>query len=150
MVTMLLGGLWHGAAWGFVFWGFLHGLFLLLERTRGSLTLRREPAGSPVLVFVLVTLAWIPFRAESLPEVFDVAAALVRPSLAVPGPPLSTLIWIVFVVTVSFLMDTRLVRVRRVFSEQPLVAGALTGLVLITAVVASAGATSTPFLYFQF
>ncbi len=35
MLTMLLGGLWHGAAWTFVFWGFLHGLYLSIERALG-------------------------------------------------------------------------------------------------------------------
>jgi D-alanyl-lipoteichoic acid acyltransferase DltB (MBOAT superfamily) len=70
MVTMLLGGLWHGAAWTFVVWGGVHGLFLLAERglrtlVPGSWRARAgwAPAG---LTFLLVCLAWVLFRASTL------------------------------------------------------------------------------------
>jgi len=65
MLTMLLGGLWHGPSWNFVLWGFLHGLYLALERV---IPLRQ---GGPVRflllppVFLLVTLTWIPFVTSS-------------------------------------------------------------------------------------
>ena len=69
MVTMLLGGIWHGAAWKFVAWGALHGGGLALERLIEPLLGRR--AQSPVaravatlVVFHFVCLAWIFFRAE--------------------------------------------------------------------------------------
>jgi alginate O-acetyltransferase complex protein AlgI len=72
MLTMILGGLWHGASWTFVFWGFLHGLYLVLER----LAQRAFPgffASQNILVtgvrwlivFHGVCLAWIFFRAGS-------------------------------------------------------------------------------------
>ncbi len=69
-LTMLLGGLWHGANWTFITWGGLHGGSLAVERKflRG-----REPRGGMlwkwlrrIVVFHLVCLAWIFFRAESL------------------------------------------------------------------------------------
>ena len=68
MITMLLGGLWHGASWNFVLWGGLHGAYLAVERflTGG------KPAPSPwssfrawgrsLLVFLVVTITWVPFR----------------------------------------------------------------------------------------
>lgn len=69
LVTMLIGGLWHGAGWTFVLWGGLHGLFLvanhLWRRATGGLG-----AGSAarwtgrVLTFLVVVIAWVPFRAE--------------------------------------------------------------------------------------
>jgi alginate O-acetyltransferase complex protein AlgI len=68
MLTMLLGGLWHGASWTFVAWGGYHGLLLALERiVRG----RREPTGLirvplALLTFLLVTLGWVLFRAGTL------------------------------------------------------------------------------------
>ncbi len=81
-VTMLLGGLWHGASWTFVIWGGLHGLYLVLER--GVRRLIPLPLGrsaivqAPValLTFLLVCVAWVFFRAHSFAKAFDVVAAL--------------------------------------------------------------------------
>jgi alginate O-acetyltransferase complex protein AlgI len=72
MITMLLGGLWHGAAWTFVFWGALHGLCLTTERAFGvarapqSTTSRRLDPLRSFLVFNLIALTWIPFRSGSI------------------------------------------------------------------------------------
>jgi alginate O-acetyltransferase complex protein AlgI len=60
--TMLLCGLWHGAAWRFVLWGGLHGLYLVLH-AHCRLTLPRALAQSLTLLAVIV--AWVPFRASS-------------------------------------------------------------------------------------
>jgi len=66
MLTMLLGGLWHGAAWGFVLWGGLHGLYLGAERIlRGRFKPLPAWAGW-LIVLNLVVLAWIPYRAPDI------------------------------------------------------------------------------------
>ncbi|MDD5478691.1 MBOAT family O-acyltransferase [Rhodoferax sp.] len=77
-LTMLLGGLWHGANWTFVIWGGLHGLFLVLHHAwRGVHNGLKFPATpqplvwlvkglSVLLTFMLVVLAWVFFRADSL------------------------------------------------------------------------------------
>ncbi|MEL6718524.1 MAG: MBOAT family O-acyltransferase [Bacteroidota bacterium] len=72
MITMLLGGLWHGASWVYVFWGFLHGLYLVLQRLLqkpmeklwDSLRLPSflQAAISMLVVYLLTCLAWIFFR----------------------------------------------------------------------------------------
>ena len=69
MLTMLIGGLWHGASWMFVLWGSLHGLYLVVERWlrlgfAGGLH-RPRPAtiAGSILIFLVITLTWIPFRA---------------------------------------------------------------------------------------
>lgn len=76
MITMALGGLWHGARWTFVVWGVAHGAAIaithVLRRFRGA-----SPSGAPkefavVAVFLFVTITWIPFRAESLSEAWRV------------------------------------------------------------------------------
>ena len=63
MITMLLGGLWHGAAWTFVLWGGLHGAALAVNHAweRAGHTLPRHLA--QLLTLLFVTLAWVPFRA---------------------------------------------------------------------------------------
>ena len=72
--TMLLGGLWHGAGVGFVIWGGLHGLLLVLYRALGAQRVDRERPITVfdipriVLLFHLVCLAWVPFRAVGWAE----------------------------------------------------------------------------------
>ena len=67
MATMVLGGLWHGASWNFVLWGAVHGVMLVLHQAWRSLSPWRLPTALAVpLTFVLVALAWIPFRAADL------------------------------------------------------------------------------------
>jgi alginate O-acetyltransferase complex protein AlgI len=70
VVVMLLGGLWHGAAWTFVIWGAIHGGMLVVERARGK-TSFYEKLPRPVrvaLTFTLVNLAWVFFRSNDLPS----------------------------------------------------------------------------------
>ena len=76
MVVMCLGGLWHGAGWGFVIWGALHGMYLVINHLWRSLRAfwgqnidKTTKAGvffSRCLTFVLVVLAWVFFHAENL------------------------------------------------------------------------------------
>src|SRR6476619_5793885 len=78
MLTMLLGGLWHGAAWTFVIWGGLHGSALVWERWRSD---RRGPVEraetrwttwrARILTFHFVCFAWIFFRADSFTAAWD-------------------------------------------------------------------------------
>lgn len=81
-VTMLLGGLWHGAGWTFLLWGALHGLFIVSNHLlRRSGRLPADPgAGLRLLfwatTFLLVSLAWIPFRAADLATAAAVFSAL--------------------------------------------------------------------------
>ncbi len=80
MLTMLLGGLWHGANWTFVAWGGYHGLLLALERTVG-VGRGADPRGAMRFLrigftFILVLFGWVLFRARSFGEAFDVVKAM--------------------------------------------------------------------------
>ena len=68
MLTMLLGGLWHGAAWNFVIWGGIHGGMLAFERSRGKTSLyHRMPKVLRIgLTFLIVCVAWVFFRSANL------------------------------------------------------------------------------------
>lgn len=84
MVTMLLGGLWHGASWVFYFWGFLHGTYLIIQRFLGKpfghlMTALRFPkplqqAIDILIVYFFTCLAWVFFRAPD----FDVAITYIQ------------------------------------------------------------------------
>jgi alginate O-acetyltransferase complex protein AlgI len=64
MVTMLLGGLWHGANWTFAAWGTWHGLLLILHQATAARWERLPPMWQRNVTFVLVTLGWVFFRAD--------------------------------------------------------------------------------------
>ena len=65
-VTMLLGGLWHGADWTFVIWGALHGVALSVNHLWRERKFTMLPALACTLTFIFVTLAWVLFRAHSI------------------------------------------------------------------------------------
>lgn len=86
-LTMLLGGIWHGAHWNFAIWGALHGAYLVVNhlwRASGN----RMPAWTARgLTLVAVLAAWVPFRAESLPAAWRYMRALAgaEPARSLPG-----------------------------------------------------------------
>jgi alginate O-acetyltransferase complex protein AlgI len=89
MLTMLLGGFWHGAAWTFVVWGCLHGVYLVINHAwqggRERLGWKTElgaigKVGGSVLTFICVVIAWVFFRAEN----FASAAAMLK-AMTVPS-----------------------------------------------------------------
>ncbi|MEM7637845.1 MAG: MBOAT family O-acyltransferase [Pseudomonadota bacterium] len=75
MATMVLGGLWHGAAWTFVAWGALHGAALIFQKAtfRSDIALRFGLGLVATQLFVLLT--WVPFRAESFADTMTVWSA---------------------------------------------------------------------------
>ncbi len=75
MLVMLLGGLWHGAAWVFIAWGAWHGGLLVYERWRGAGE-RPRRLGSVAGTFMLVLIGWVLFRSSDLTQAFDVYAGM--------------------------------------------------------------------------
>lgn len=71
MLTMLLGGLWHGAAWRFVLWGGLHGFYLVIHGWSERLPLRVPLVLSWALTLFAVLMAWVPFRAAGFAQAMD-------------------------------------------------------------------------------
>jgi len=97
MITMLLGGLWHGAAWTFVFWGFLHGGYLILHRLLldfskrlgvldGSFSSRiLSWLGWPVTL-ALVWFTWVYFRMPSFHDAWTMTTAMMGLSITAEAP----------------------------------------------------------------
>lgn len=84
MITMLLGGLWHGASLKFIFWGGLHGLWLALERITEKLRVNipvfiRRPLGV-LITFHLVSFLWIFFRAPDFEQALQVINKVISPT----------------------------------------------------------------------
>jgi D-alanyl-lipoteichoic acid acyltransferase DltB (MBOAT superfamily) len=92
MITMLLGGLWHGAAWTFVAWGALHGAYLCVNHAWSNYGPAVAPrfarvgnAAAFVLTFVSVVVAWVFFRADSISSATFVLSRMADPTNIVFG-----------------------------------------------------------------
>jgi hypothetical protein len=108
LLTMLIGGLWHGASWTFVAWGGLHGLYLIVNHawqrvrellgfTSPSTRASRLAAGS--LTFAAVVFAWVFFRAESFGAALNMLQGMIGGAgLGSPAPPSDMTQWIVVLV----------------------------------------------------
>ncbi len=101
-ITMILGGLWHGASWSFVLWGTLHGVYLVIHHAFRAVAERAGWAGglgrsrvfavtSWLLTFTAVVCAWVLFRAQSLGGAGRVLGALV--GQGDPGLDAHALVW---------------------------------------------------------
>jgi len=90
IVTMLLGGLWHGASWNFVIWGGMHGGMLAFERSQGREGFYHN-LPKPVRIavtFVVVLFAWVFFRARDLTHAFHYLGSMFGVRDALPGSAL--------------------------------------------------------------
>jgi alginate O-acetyltransferase complex protein AlgI len=160
IITMLLGGLWHGAAWTFVAWGALHGVGQATGYARRA---RREELGLPpledtpgrrawqrVATFHLVCLGWVFFRADSL----RAAGVLLWRLVTAPGP--APLVKPGLVAVVALALASQYVpkdaakKVQASFSHlRPAAQGLLLGGVLL--VITSLGPQGVaPFIYYRF
>ncbi|MEM6477364.1 MAG: MBOAT family protein, partial [Pseudomonadota bacterium] len=77
LLTMVLGGLWHGANWTFVMWGAWHGLILCVERVLGVKTSGKFSVARWAITMLLVIIGWVFFRASSLGAAFEMLAGMV-------------------------------------------------------------------------
>jgi D-alanyl-lipoteichoic acid acyltransferase DltB (MBOAT superfamily) len=152
MLTMLLGGLWHGASWTFLLWGGIHGAGLSVERwVRERFGGFHVPAWVAWLVtFHVVCVAWVFFRAPDLATAFDVLGGL---GLSGPSPlvTLPLVLLVVAAVAVQALppgwwREAEGWFVARPVAAQGLAVGAL--IVIGDAAVGQQGVA--PFIYYQF
>ncbi|KPK36121.1 MAG: hypothetical protein AMK70_03500 [Nitrospira bacterium SG8_35_1] len=95
MITMVLGGLWHGAAWTYVIWGFYHGILLVIHRFIKDHVLFQLPQGlkkdlltfvKVIIMFHLACLGWLFFRAQSLSQAWQILYSMMT-NFYYPGVP---------------------------------------------------------------
>jgi D-alanyl-lipoteichoic acid acyltransferase DltB (MBOAT superfamily) len=149
MLTMVLGGLWHGAAWTFLLWGAFHGLGLIAEHALGGRL--KLPAWLRWFVtFHLVVFGWILFRSQSLALFGTFLSRLLVPGSATRASA-TVLAAIVIVIGLQLLPTGPLTRIQLYFERLRPVALA----VMLALVIAFVGATVPsqgvpPFIYFRF
>ncbi len=158
LVTMLLGGLWHGAGVNFVVWGALHGVLLVLYRLLPSRVPREAPlrwrdAPRIAILFNLVCLVWVPFRAATWSDAVAFYGGVAGRSQLRGWPPLPTAIVVLCMAlhVGERALRTRLPRIHERIGRAawgPLLEGGLLGVVLVGSLLASGAGVE--FIYFQF
>jgi alginate O-acetyltransferase complex protein AlgI len=150
LVTMTLGGLWHGASWTFVLWGVYHGVLLALGRL---IPVPRWATGTwtrpfwVVLTFVTVTFGWVLFRATSFGDAATVLRGMVWPTAG------ATLGWEQVAMVVAAMMAVFLggmIDVRKLSARvpEPVAAAGLAGFAVVYFVLIPLSASG--FIYFHF
>ena len=158
LVTMVLGGLWHGAAWTFVLWGALHGTALVLHRLWAGwawaplIRLRGWPGYRWVArlgTFHLVCLGWVLFRAPSL-DVAGEALSALRGGGTGPGFAPSLAVVVALGLASQALPRRVTAAVRQRFERWPLVAQGAAAAMAVLIIEALAPEGIAPFIYFRF
>ncbi len=162
MLTMLLGGLWHGAAWTFVVWGGLHGAYLAVERWLGGRAMARRIEGERsfagklglgLLTYFLVNLTWVFFRADDFPTAWRLIRSMFGFSGDAPGTPLPTLyvlfvsVTTVILVTAHWLMRDRTLEDVAEATPRWILVGTLAVMGFLIIITQGSG---DAFIYFQF
>lgn len=159
-ITMLLGGLWHGASWTFVVWGGLHGAYLIVERLARGLLPRGGGSkstlyqiGLALATYALTCVTWVFFRARSFPQAFAILTSMFGQSDAGAASTLSpldlTLVGIVTFLLLGTHWCMRNTTVQAVWGRFPWWAGALFLTFCLVAIVTMSG-YDRAFIYFQF
>ncbi len=159
MLTMLIGGLWHGASWTFVVWGGLHGLYLAIERkfkllfgNPAWLKKRLIQLGLGILTYLMINITWVFFRAQSFPQAFGLIKSMF--GLNPDGKPVLATVHIIMVTLVTLSMLLVHWRMRNTSLESVVaktswpVLGTLWGLMLFLIIITQGSGDA--FIYFQF
>ena len=158
MLTMLLGGLWHGAAWNFIIWGAWHGLLLCVHRVWDQYWTTRDDAWrssttwlicSRLLLFHAVCLGWVFFRAQDFEQAIAVLTQL-GSGAWLADLPLGMLLCVGLGIGMQYVPERCLLRLQYQAMQIPVwVLGALFALALTLIEVLGPSAPA-PFIYFQF
>ena len=162
MITMLLGGLWHGAAWKFVFWGAGHGLGLCVNKAWSQATAGRfgqagvaRALGSWALTFTFVTLLWVFFRAASFSDACSMISRIFTDFhiSQLPDFVLARHTWCLLmglVVVMHFIPSEFYADLVSLFVESLWIWKLLLFMLVVQLVIEFASADIQPFIYFQF
>jgi len=152
MLTMLLGGLWHGAAWTFVIWGGIHGVGLCVERALGwRPASRRAQWFGRIVTFQIVCFAWIFFRADSLARAGQILERLFT-AWGQSSPLVTTSVLLAIAVGIGgqYVRPSVVTAVVRGFGRMPTLAQASCIGVGVALIETLGPVGVPPFIYFRF
>jgi len=145
MATFIIGGLWHGAGWTFVFWGFLHGLALMVQRLWSMLGLKIWTWLAWFITFNFVNIAWIFFRAKEWDDAIKVLNGMFFGSIDFNISTFKILSILIGFFIILILKNTTVLLVKKTFTKLNLV------IFYIVFLLGFVNISSTSeFLYFRF
>lgn len=159
-LTMLIGGLWHGAAWKFVFWGAMHGVGLAVHKACKPV-LKKIPDNwlvvfiSWALTFVYVSLLWVFFRAAD----FSQSVLIIQNIFVdfrwdqIPQFFEARMVWCIMMaalIVMHFIPQRYADKAQLIFIRSPWIVRLLTFLIVVQLVIEFMTAEVSPFIYFQF
>lgn len=160
MLTMLLGGLWHGASWKYMMWGGIHGVALALDKLRMSIFKNVKGNGFTrvlgiLFTFHLVVFCWIYFRADSFESAGEVINQIVYKMNWELAPDFfygyQKVVWMLFAGYVLHFTPKRWDDwAESAYNTAPMVFQTLVFTLVLWIVYQSAGSEIQPFIYFQF
>jgi alginate O-acetyltransferase complex protein AlgI len=171
LIVFFLCGLWHGASWNFVVWGLFHGAFLVFERLGLAAWLQKRPrALRHVYTMLVIMVAWVFFRAETLSHALAFLQAMIGRGHGLSlgySPAMYLNTELVLALLVGVLGSTALVPALRKWQEQlvseragttrvfaetgaRLLSFAVLVLIFVASAALSAAGTYNPFIYFRF
>jgi alginate O-acetyltransferase complex protein AlgI len=162
LVTMLIGGFWHGANWKFVFWGFGHGILLVAHKIMGIVLKDHSiinskifKLGSWIFTFSLVGLLWVPFRAGSLEDTFVIYAGLskgfeFKMIVGLFQNNRDLMLFLILGFSLTLLNDSLKNKIRVWFAKQDFIILTLIFILLIQVMLQFQSSNVEPFIYFQF
>lgn len=157
VITMLLGGLWHGAAWTFVIWGGLHGCLLAAHRAVGGYAprdklerLQWRHLPRVIITFALVSLLWIFFRADTLTQAGEYLRGLASArSGGISVDDVIIVAWAAIFIILFDIAQRFSGKHEPVLAWHPALRGATCAALFLSVLMWSGGAAQ-PFIYFQF
>lgn len=144
IIVFTLSGLWHGASWTFVAWGFYWAIIMIIERY----TLDRRINPGVVTTFILAVFGWILFRSQSLQQFADIMAKIFSPGIFEIPTGLTPFILIIPLVTIEWFGRQQSFPIRQL--KMPTPVRWLFYLLLLGVILWSVDGSTGDFIYFQF
>ncbi len=110
LATFILGGIWHGAGWTFVFWGFLHGMALVIHRLWKSYGLRMPKILAWFITFNFVNISWIFFRAKDWDSAIKVLSSMFNLNYIIIPSFSPMIVWLLFGFVLTLLFKNSMER----------------------------------------
>ena len=148
MATFIIGGLWHGAGWTFIFWGFLHGMALVTQRIWNQLGFKMNGILAWFITFNFINIAWVFFRAKEWNDAIKVLVGMINFSQISPINPIEVACVIVTMLAVIFLKNSN--AIAKKISKNLFMMAVLTGTLFFLSLTILEIRKVSEFLYFQF